>query len=192
MDLIQKFRFYFSICYYRVLYKNRFSSLGKKSVINCPLRLTGANNMIIGDRVTVNYRAWLSAVSLNNNECKLVIGTGTVLGNYNHIYATGKIVIGENVLTADKVYISDNMHGYYDINIPIKDQEIVQNRAVEIGAGSWIGENVCILGSRIGKNCVIGANSVVTTDIPDFSIAVGVPAKVIKRYSLQEKKWIKV
>jgi len=61
-----------------------------------------------------------------------------------------------------------------------------------IGEGSWIGTKVSIIGSvRIGKHCVIGANSVVTKDIPDFSVAVGAPAKVIKRYDFERKEWIK-
>ena len=65
-------------------------------------------------------------------------------------------------------------------------------RDVVIGEGSWLGEHVCVIGASIGKNCVIGANSVVTHDVPDYSIAVGVPAKVIKRYNFNSKQWEKV
>ena len=90
------------------------------------------------------------------------------------------------------MYISDNLHGYKDIKTPIWKQPIVQNRDVEIGEGSWIGENVCILGVHIGKHCVIGANSVVTHDIPDYSVAVGSPAKVIKRYDFENNQWVKI
>lgn len=192
MDLLQKFRYYTSVFYYRHLYINKFFHLGIKSVINCPLKIDGANNISIGNRVTINYRTWLAAMPIGDTSCLLEIGNGTIIGNYNHIYATKKIIIGEKVLTADKVYISDNMHGYENINIPVMDQNIVQNNIVEIGAGSWIGENACILGCKIGKNCIIGSNAVVTKDIPDFSIAVGVPAKVIKKYSLEENRWINV
>lgn len=63
---------------------------------------------------------------------------------------------------------------------------------VQIGDGSWIGENVSIIGEIVGKNCVIGANSVVTKDIPDFSVAVGIPAKIIKQYNQTTKQWINV
>ena len=63
---------------------------------------------------------------------------------------------------------------------------------VEIGDGSWLGENVCILGASIGRNCIIGSNSVVTKDIPDYCIAIGSPAKIIKRYNLKTKEWQKV
>jgi acetyltransferase-like isoleucine patch superfamily enzyme len=71
------------------------------------------------------------------------------------------------------------------------DKSIKQNNTVEIGDGTRISENVCMLGARIGKNCVVGANSVVTSDIPDYCIVVGVPAKIIKRYDFHLNKWIK-
>ena len=95
-------------------------------------------------------------------------------------------------MTADKVYISDNLHGYEDIHTPIHRQPIVQNGTVEIGEGSWLGENVCVIGANVGKHCVIGANSVVTRNIPDYSVAVGVPARVVKRYNFETKLWEKV
>ena len=125
------------------------------------------------------------------NECNLIIGEGTNIGHFNHIYATKSIIIGKKVLTADKVYISDNLHSYENINIPIIDQPIKQISTVEIGDGSWLGENVCVIGAKIGKNCVVGANSVVTKDVPDYCVAVGSPAKVIKRFCLNSNEWLK-
>ena len=71
-------------------------------------------------------------------------------------------------------------------------EETSSNNTVEIGEGSWLGENVCVLGTHIGKHCVIGANSVVTKDIPDYSVAVGIPAKVIKRFDLESKSWRRI
>lgn len=100
--------------------------------------------------------------------------------------------IHKSALLAEHVYISDNLHGYSNINVPIKDQPLTQLRDVNIGEGSWIGENVCIIGASIGKNSVVGANSVVTHDIPDYCVAVGIPAKVIKKYNLDSCLWEKV
>jgi acetyltransferase-like isoleucine patch superfamily enzyme len=71
------------------------------------------------------------------------------------------------------------------------DQPIQQIHEVEIGEGAWIGENVCIIGASVGKGCVIGANSVVTKNIPDYCVAVGAPAKIIKRYSFELNEWLK-
>ena len=63
---------------------------------------------------------------------------------------------------------------------------------MEIGEGTWLGEGVCVIGAKIGKGCVIGANAVVTKDIPDYSVAVGSPAKVIKKYNSDTKRWEKL
>lgn len=100
-------------------------------------------------------------------------------------------MLEDNVLTADRVYISDNLHGYSDINIPVNAQPIKQISTVRIGEGSWLGIGVVVIGANIGKHCVIGANAVVTHDIPDYSVAVGIPAKVIKRYNFSTKQWEK-
>jgi acetyltransferase-like isoleucine patch superfamily enzyme len=173
-------------------YRFKFKSFGYKSRIVRPLRIDGYSNIAIGDRVYVQFNSWLAALPLTgSHECCLSIGNGTIIGHFNHIYATKKIIIEENVLIADKVYISDNIHSYSNINEPILTQPIHQRNEVVIGSGSWIGENVCIIGSKIGRNCVIGANAVVTKDIPDYCVAVGVPAIIVKRYCHDRKVWEK-
>lgn len=172
----------------------RFASFGHSSTVRSPLRIDGGRNIKIGNNVAIQYKTWLGALPLttDSDRAELVIEDGSIIGNFNHIFATKRIVIHKNVLTADKVFISDNMHGYEDVNNPILKQSIVQNGEVEIGEGSWLGENVCVLGARIGKHCVIGANTVVTKNIPDYCVAVGSPAKVIKQYNLSNKRWEKV
>jgi acetyltransferase-like isoleucine patch superfamily enzyme len=173
-------------------YRFFFNKLGKNSFIISPRAIDGGNNMEIADNVYIQYKTWLAALPLTGEtECILKIGKGSVIGNFNHIYATKSIIIEEYVLTADRVYISDNLHGYEDISSPILKQPIVQNGEVVIGRGSWIGENVCILGVKIGKQCVIGSNSVVTKDIPDYCVAAGIPARIIKRYNFDTNQWEK-
>jgi acetyltransferase-like isoleucine patch superfamily enzyme len=167
--------------------------LGKYSYIHLPLKIEGSKHIYISEKVRINYKTWLAAQPLPKTDvCSLEIGEGTVIGHFNHIYCTKSIKIGKYVLTADKVYISDNLHGYSDITVPILKQAVIQNREVEIGEGSWLGESVCILGAKIGRNCVIGANSVVTHDIPDYCVAVGAPAKIIKKYNHKKEQWEKV
>jgi acetyltransferase-like isoleucine patch superfamily enzyme len=178
--------------FFKLIYGHFFKKFGNHSKIVFPLSINGMKNISIGKDVYVAYRSWLAALPLTGEAvCELVIGKGTCIGNFNHIYATKSIVIGENVLTADKVYISDNLHEYEDITFPIIHQPIKQIASVVIGDGTWIGENACVIGVKIGKNCVIGANSTVTKDIPDYCVAVGSPAKVIKRYCLESKMWYK-
>jgi acetyltransferase-like isoleucine patch superfamily enzyme len=121
----------------------------------------------------------------------LRIGSGTYIGRFCHIYATAEITIGTKVLMADKVYIADNLHGHADITVPVIDQPVQQTNPVAIGDGAWLGENVCIIGASVGKNAVIGANAVVTKDIPDYAVAVGAPAYIIKRFDNNLQQWRK-
>jgi len=167
--------------------------LGKRSFIYNALRINGSKNISIGSKTFIGYKAWLASVPLTQQgECELYIGDGCSIGNFNHIFATKSIRIGNNVLTADKVYISDNLHGYEDVSKPVMHQPVKQVGTVEIGDGTWLGENVCVIGVKIGKSCVIGANSVVTKDVPDYSVAAGIPAKIIKRYNEKLQTWERV
>ena len=172
-------------------YAKRFQGFGDNSSIISPLHLQGTNNISLGNNVLIQYKTWLACLPLTGErKCSLVIEDGCIIGNFNHIISTKLVLIHKDVLTADKVYISDNLHGYDNIKMPIHKQPIVQKGTVEIGEGSWIGENVCIIGANVGKHCVIGANSVVTHDIPDYSVAVGAPAKVIKIYDFGHGRWL--
>jgi len=178
---------------YIVKYRSRhFRSYGNSVGIKFgEIEISNPENISIGDNVSINYGTWIAARPFPNCTSLLEIGNNTIIGRYNHIYASTSIKIGNSVLFADKVYVSDNLHEYEDITRPILEQPIKQLELVNIGDESWIGEHVSIIGASIGKHCVIGANSVVTHDIPDYSVAVGVPAKVIKRYNHISKKWEK-
>ena len=189
--IILKYLNAFDLRFTTLLYKYHFKRFGKKSFIQSPLKIDGIENIEIGNNVFIAYKTWLAAMPLTGEKSKLVIEDGVHIGNFNHIYATQSIIIRKDVLTADKVYISDNLHGYEDINVPIIKQPIVQRNEVEIGEGSWLGENVCVIGASIGKHCIVGANSVVTKDIPDYCVIVGAPAKIVKRYCFEEQKWKK-
>src|SRR5574344_1436086 len=160
------------------------------TLVENPLRANYKQNIFLDNNVSIHHKSWIEANPLTGEDiCRIVIKAGTTIGDYNHIYATNEIYIEENVLTANFVYISDNAHGYENIVTPIKQQPIIQKKKVRIGEGSWLGEHVCVIGANIGKHCVIGANSVVTKDIPDFSVAVGSPAKIIKRYNFNTQQW---
>lgn len=150
-------------------------------------------NIYLENGVIIASNCWLAAKpkTSENGTARLIIKEGSAIGDYAHIYATKEICIDKNVLLANFVYISDNLHGYENINIPVIKQPIIQKNPVHIGEGSWIGEHVSIIGANVGRHCVIGANSVVTRDIPDYSVAVGSPAKVIKQYNFETQKWEK-
>ena len=110
------------------------------------------------------------------------ISKGSEIGERCRISIANSLKIGEKVLLSPNVYITDCDHEYRNIDTPVIDQGIVQrDQRVSIGEESYIGINAVIVGNvKIGKHCVIGANSVVTKDVPDYCVAVGSPARVIK------------
>jgi acetyltransferase-like isoleucine patch superfamily enzyme len=124
-------------------------------------------------------------------DCQLYIGEDTYIGPNTHISGTqGIIIIGKKVMIADNVLVSTAAHRYQDVMVPIKDQGYESKGNITICDGSWIGEGSIIMsGVRVGKNSVVGANSVVTRDVPPFSVAAGCPARVIKQYNATQKKW---
>jgi acetyltransferase-like isoleucine patch superfamily enzyme len=168
-----------------------FKKIEFRSVVYKPAKIEGKQFISLYKNVKINSYSWLIALKIDEFEPELIFHEGCNIGDFNHIAAVRRVVFGKNVLTANRVYISDNLHGYDDISKPIMHQPVKFKSEVIIGDGSWIGENVCIIGANIGKNCVIGANSVVTVDIPDYSVAVGIPAVVIKRYDHSSRSWKK-
>lgn len=174
----------------QTIYKQCFGHIGARTRIKRPLRLKNTHNIFIGARVTINPLSWLLTIDHEGKPAHLEIGDGTEIGNFNHITCVRKVSIGRNVLTADRVHISDNSHGYSRVDLPIKEQPIEFTGEVAVGEGTWIGEGVSILGCKVGRNCVVGANAVVVKDVPDYSISVGVPARVIRRFHVDRNQWV--
>jgi carbonic anhydrase/acetyltransferase-like protein (isoleucine patch superfamily) len=108
------------------------------------------------------------------------VGDRCLIGKGSGIVGHLQIVIGDDVWTGHHVYITDQNHGYSDPDLPISKQ-VMPERPVSIGDGSWLGHGTVVLpGATIGRHVVVGANSVVTGPLPDYSVAAGVPARVIK------------
>lgn len=118
---------------------------------------------------------------------QVIIGNNVSLNSDCHIGCINKIVIGNNVLLASRVYISDHSHGnttYEDIQIIPAKRKLVSKGPVIIEDNVWIGQGAAIMPNVvIGKNAIIGANAVVTKNVPPFSVAAGIPAKIIKELS---------
>jgi len=114
----------------------------------------------------------------------IMIGDNFYIGPNGHIGAIHSIIIGDNVLIGSKVYISDHSHGSVSTierDIPPAARSLCSKGAVVIGDNVWIGDNVVIMpGVTVGRGAIVGANAVVTRDIPDYAVAVGIPARVIK------------
>jgi acetyltransferase-like isoleucine patch superfamily enzyme len=118
--------------------------------------------------------------SLRCHEGSMRIGDKVVLGRNNTVNCYLDVEIGAASIVADWVYVTDFDHRSEDVHVPIKDQGIVK-APVRIGPDTWIGVKASVLrGSRIGRGCVLGAHAVVRGDIPDFAVAVGAPARVVR------------
>jgi acetyltransferase-like isoleucine patch superfamily enzyme len=167
-----------------------FGSFGKRVRIVWPLGLYGVKNMRLADDVTIAFRGYVAALKEFDDEPLLTIGRGTRIGELAHIICSHKVTIGEDVLFANRLFISDCSHSYRDIGVPVLHQGLDKLSAVAIGNGAWVGENVCIIGCSIGRHCVIGANSVVTRDVPDYCVVAGAPARVVRRYCTTSQRWL--
>ncbi|MFB2754169.1 DapH/DapD/GlmU-related protein [Shewanella xiamenensis] len=165
---------------WNIVFSGAFKCFGKDSRIYQPDTISGERFISIGDGVKIATGAWLSAIPIDENEPKLVIGSNSQIGRFCHIIAVRELVLGESVLIADKVYISDNIHTYAEPLLPILKQPVAFRKRVVIGDGAWIGENVSIIGASIGKGSIVAAGAVVLSDMPDRCLIAGVPAKVIK------------
>jgi acetyltransferase-like isoleucine patch superfamily enzyme len=177
---------------WRLLFASNFKRFGVKSSIFSPLQINGAQYIEIGDNVIVGYKSRLTAEKRDEHTPRLFIGDRTRVGQFSIISCVRDVHIGKNVLMAPRVYISDNYHGFEDILLPITAQPTIFKDSVYIGDDTWIGVNAAIIGSKVGKHCVIGANSAVTRDIPDYCVAAGSPARVVKRYNFEAKEWQEV
>ena len=163
----------------------KFGAFGEGSII-CfpPTSLMNEQFIEIGSGTMIGPHVALSAGMVPGQECLSTpvvrIGDRCLIGRGSGIVGHFSIVIGDDVWTGHHVYITDQNHGYENVDIPISQQSMPE-KPVRIGSGSWLGHGTVVLpGADIGEHVVIGANSVVTGVIPSFSVAVGAPARVVK------------
>jgi acetyltransferase-like isoleucine patch superfamily enzyme len=171
---------------FSLLISGSFAGFGRRTVFTPPIRIVGERQIKIGSGVFMGAGCWIQALSSKDNDSSILIsiGDGTSVSGNCVISAVERVVIGENVLMARNVYISDHAHRYADTDLPILAQGVEKVRAVHIKSGAWLGQNVVVCpGSTIGRGAVIGANSLVNQDVPDFSVAVGSPIRILKRFS---------
>lgn len=161
-----------------------FLKCGRNLYIEYPIRLSGSEFIKIGDNFIANARLRLEASYLLDNKPEILIGNNVNINFDCHIGCVNKISIGNNVLIASKVFITDHGHGEIitsDLDNSPLDRKIISKGSVIIHDNVWIGQGVVILSNvNIGENSIIGANSVITKDIPPNSVVAGCPAKIIR------------
>lgn len=175
----------FSICI-----SGAFARFGRGTILTVPIRLSGEGRIEIGERVFLGPDCWLQTLpDEGNGGVAISIGRGTKMSGACVISAVRHVYLEEDVLLARNVYISDHIHKYSDCNRPIHAQGLDKIEPVLIKRGAWLGQNVVVCpGVTIGTGSVIGANSVVNRNVPDFCVAVGSPAQVVKRIGVATAK----
>jgi acetyltransferase-like isoleucine patch superfamily enzyme len=164
----------------------RFASFGAGSAMCFPVAaLFGERYIGVGEGTVIGPYTSLSAGVSPEHELDhevVTIGDRCLIGKGVGIVGHERIVIGDDVFTGHYVYITDANHGYEDTHEPV-GRQFAPSEPVTIGDGSWLGHGCVVLpGVNIGRHVVVGASSVVTDDLPDFCVAVGNPARVIRRY----------
>lgn len=162
-----------------------FAHFGGSSRILLPTRLSGAQNISIGDGVLIGAGSWLIVPEFDlpggRTPGPNIIIHDRVRMNTTSISAVDRVEIEDDVAIARGCYISDHSHGFTDSDTPIRYQPVDRVAPVLIRRGAWLGQNCVILpGVTIGRGSVIGANSVVRSDVPDRTVVAGSPARVLR------------
>lgn len=170
---------------------------GARVTLSCDIPRPMCPEMSIGDGVYLAQEVWLTVIPGGQDHLhpKLILGAGCSVGKRTSISAHNSVVIEQDVLIGPSVVIMDYNHQFSDPDTPVIRQGINEGGRVIIERGSWIGQGAAILCGRgkliIGRNSVVGANSVVTHSFPPFSVIAGNPARLIRKYDPQTNSWVR-
>jgi acetyltransferase-like isoleucine patch superfamily enzyme len=143
------------------------------------LEMLDDGRLELGEHVLLEPGVWLTAMAPG----RIVIGTGSFLNLGVQVAALERVEIGAHCMFANGCFVTDSDHRFDDLSKPITWQGFTSKGPTRVGDNTWCGANVVITsGVTVGERCVIGANAVVTRDLPPFSIAAGAPARVIRRF----------
>jgi acetyltransferase-like isoleucine patch superfamily enzyme len=166
---------------------SRFARFGEESTIAFPPTvLHGVERIEIGARTSFGPQATISAGMLvpldDGRDPLLTVGDRCMFGKGISLVAHQRIEVGDDTIAGHHVYITDQNHGYEDIDQPIRTQ-LWKNAPVRIGAGCWLGHGAVVLpGTTIGRPVVVAAGSVVRGEIPDRCVVAGAPARIVRRH----------
>ena len=193
---MNKIYYIFKYVYHRTF--TPFYKIGWSVAFSKGVEIKNSKYIQIGKRVYIGKNALIQVELIHHlqfgyHKPKLKIGNYVSVGVGSVISAVSDIELEDDVIIAPYCYIADNSHSFDRVDVSIRYQGLDKVKPVKIKKGAWLGWSVAVYpGVTIGKNSVIGANSVVTKDIPDYCVAVGAPAKVIKKYDFESGKWLKI
>jgi acetyltransferase-like isoleucine patch superfamily enzyme len=143
------------------------------------LEMLDEGRLGLGEHVLLEPGVWLTAQAPG----RIAIGAGSVLNLGVQVAALDRVEIGAHCMFANGCFVTDADHRFDDLSRPVTWQGFTSKGPTRVGDNTWCGANVVITsGVTVGERCVIGANAVVTRDLPPFSIAAGAPARVIRRF----------
>lgn len=180
-----------------VLFERPFGlgSLGAGSIVKWPRTLHGRARIRIGNNCLVLSNGYMLSVSKyagQRHKPSIDIGDGVYIGRYVYLTAVQGITISDGCVLSEHVYITDLNHGFDPHGGPIMSQALESKGPVQIGPNCFLGYRVAVMpGVTLGEWCIVGANSVVTHSFPSYSIITGAPARLVKVYSHELKRWVK-
>ena len=172
-----------------IIYKVRFNSIGKFSYIAKPIFLLGAKKIKLGNKVRIYPGLRMEVYGENG---AITIQDNVSIGQNFHITSKDiNLVIGKDTTISGNVFITNIDHEYKQIGKHIMNQQYLVKKTI-IGENCFIGYGAGIqAGTVLGKQCIVGANAVVRGQFPDYCVIAGIPARIIKQYNKQTKKWEK-
>jgi acetyltransferase-like isoleucine patch superfamily enzyme len=173
-----------------------FAAKGRNLSIQYPCAISRrvAHQIKLGNSVIIRKDAWLNIVPNCSNELKIIIGDNSLIGALNVISSKNFIQIEDDVIIGTSVLIQDHHHAYENISLPIRAQGVTPGGRIRIEQGCWIGKGAAIICNEgeliIGRNSVVGANSLVTRSFPPYSVIVGNPARLARQFDPARGKWV--
>jgi acetyltransferase-like isoleucine patch superfamily enzyme len=181
----------------RLAWTYPFTSIGKGTWVHrsCELRRSIAEYISIGDFVFLERNVWINIAEIpDGNKAVIILEDGCKLQRGCVISAKNRIHVERNTIFGPLVFVTDHNHAFEDVTVPIAHQGPTQGGTIRIEEGCWIGFGaaiVCTHGNLvIGRNSVVGANSVVSRSVPPYSVVTGNPARTAKHYDPLHQKWV--
>ncbi len=170
----------------------RFGAFGQGSYITPPARVISPEHIHLGEDVLIMEYSYLSVFAVvPGHTPRLTIGDRTNVGPHATIACVGEVTIGEDVMTAPRVFIGDTYHRYQDPELPVLVQPMATPEPVVIGSGSFLGIGAAVLmGVELGEHAYVAAGSVVTEDVEPFTLVVGNPARAVRRWDARGEEWV--
>jgi carbonic anhydrase/acetyltransferase-like protein (isoleucine patch superfamily) len=171
-----------------------YGAYGTNTWVVPPARVTSPERIFLGNDVTILEHTFLSVVAAVPGVTPTFrMGDRSLISRFVHVACVGEIDIGADVMVADRVFIGDTYHGYEDPTRPVNEQPMAAPQPVRIGDGAFIGIGaVVLMGVTVGDHSFVAANAVVTDDVEPFTLVVGNPARVARRWDSNAGAWVAV